>query len=299
MDASQPNLSVMMENSMISRFTNPDQLVKEDTGLRLVLARPQLFKLWGGVSLALALLTLVGTLSAGIYLIGGVVVLAYLGLGVLLVLSDRVVTFDAAQQAAIFSTRLLSREWQNRVISFEDIGSIYLDFEEHHYYSALTIYTPKEKISRKWLIFLVLRDRETVTVARRVERATPDRAPNLTKQTAAWEKLAERLCQLTDKLLIRTPSVPGRAPHTFVDVVNQIVQRRLAALPETAALKDRSIRLRSHPTGSMEIIVDGTHHRELSDITEPEVRELIQEAVDDWQGFAAGLPNDVLSQKKA
>jgi hypothetical protein len=288
----------MMENSMINRFTDPDQLVKEDAGSRLVLARPQLFKLWGGVSLALAFLTLVGTLSAGIYLIGGLVVLAYLGLGVLLVLSDRLVTFDVAQQAAIFSTRLLSREWQHRVIPFEDIASVYLDFEEHHYYSALTIYTPKEKISRKWLIFLVLRDRETVTVARRMERYPPHRARNLAKQTAAWEKLAERLCQLTDRLLIRMPSVPGRAPHTFVDVVNQIVQRRLANLPETAILKDRSIRLRSHPNGSMEVIVDGANYRELSDIAEPEVRELIQEAVNDWQGFAAGLPSDMLSQKK-
>jgi hypothetical protein len=277
---------------MFNRHSDPDQIVTEDSNEKLVLARLNYLRFWGVVSLALALVSAVGTIMVGLYWLGIPVVLAYLVLGVLLVLSDRTITFDATQGVVIFSTRLAAWDWKTGAVPMARIASIYLDFEEYHDYSAWSFYTPREKIVRKWRIFLVLRDRKTVTVVRQVYHYSPDTVENLARQTVRWERLAERLCQVTDKLLVRTPTVPGRAPHTFVDVVNQIVQRRLAGLPDADVLKHRSIRLRSHPTGGMEIIVDGVNHRELGEIDDPAVGRFIREAVDEWQRFVGGYPTD-------
>ncbi len=77
--------------------------------------------------------------------------------------------------------------------------------------------------------------------------------------------------------------LPGPVPQTFVDVIDQIVQRRLANLPTAEHLGQQSIRLRSHPTGRLEFIVNGTNYREIKDIPDHNVRDLIQAAVEDWQ----------------
>lgn len=276
-------MSSHLANRMFGLFINPDQLIKEDTPSRLVLAGLNRLKLWGAISLILALFSLPVTIATGTYLVGGALTVLYIGLGVWLVTSTRSITFDLSQQAVVFSTHFLLLERKTRFIPFAEIATVYLDFEEQVHHSIVTISVPQERIRHKWSVFLALNNEQTVTLAyhRKVHHA--DRMPNLSRQTAAWERLATRICAVTDKLLIRTPSVPSRTPHTFVNVIDQILQRRLAALSPTDRLTDRSVRLRSHPNGSLEIVVDGVVYRNLSDISSPDVRDLIQEAVDEWK----------------
>lgn len=279
-------------------FPGPEQLIKEDSPRRLVLARLNKFKVWGGVSLGLAAILAWATVALGINWVGGIVVLLYLGLGLWLVTSRSTITFDIPAQVVYFSTHHLLLERKGKPIPFADIAAVYLDYEEQVYHSARTIYVPKEKVRRKWYIFLVLKNKQTVTIARHWSSYPLAQAPVLSKQTVAWENLAEKICAATDKLLVRTPSVPGRAPYTFVDVINQIVQRRLAALPPGDALNDRTVRLRSHPNGTLEIIVNGVKYGELGDVPDLAVRNLIQAAVEEWQSFAAGSVSESLAAVK-
>jgi hypothetical protein len=260
-------------------FKEPDALIKDDSPDRLVLGRVNRLRFWGGLSLLLALISGLVTLSIGINLIGGVVILLYAALGLALFSSDLSVTFDANRQLVLFSTRFGPLERKTRQIPFADIASVYLDYEEHTYPNL----GKNGQIERKWYIFLVLNNEQTITVAFYQAIYEADQAPNLLKQTAAWENLAKKICAITGKLLIRMPAVPGRTPHTFVGVIDQIVQRRLAGLAPTDPLARRTIRLRSHHNGHLEIVVDGATYQELNEVADEDVRTLVQAAVDEWQ----------------
>jgi hypothetical protein len=262
-------------------FKEPEELVRKDTPDSLVLERANRLKVWGWVSLALAIVSGLVTLWVGLNPIGGTVVLLYAGVGLLLIASDHTVTFDGQRQFVFFSTRSGPLVRNTKIIPFPEIASVYLDYEEHHY----PHFGKNGQIERKWFIFLVLNNDQTATVAYYQAIYEIDQAPNLYKQTAAWEKLAQRICEITGKLLIRTPSVPSRTPHTFVGVIDQLVQRRLAALPPTDPLTKRTIRLRSHHNGHLEIVVDGAVYQELKEIGDVGVRDLVQTAIDEWQAL--------------
>lgn len=277
---------------MFSLFSNPEQLIKEDTPNQLILAGFHKMKIWGLISLVLAIITAIATISIGIYWVGGIVVLIYLVLGFWLITSNHAITFDSTHQAVYFSTHHWLLKRTTKVIPFSMIDTIYLDYEERD--------MTEERIRRKWRIFMVLKNQETATVARQQADYSVDQSPILSKQTAAWEDLATKICMITDKYLIRTPTVPGPAPHTFISVIDQIIQRRLAALPPTDPLSNHSVQLRSHPTGAMEIIVDGVNkYRELDDISDPVIRELIQQAVDEWHNLAGHSITEILMMRRS
>ncbi len=282
---------------MFTPFTNPKQLIKEETQERLVLAQLNKLKVWGGFLLILALVLLTATLAVGLNLIGGAATLLYAGLGIWLITANRSITFDASLQTVTFSTRYLLFEQKNQIILFADIKAVYLDYEEHIYPGIKNIIHLQERIWRKWFIFLNLNTTETLTVAHHQRSYPLGQEPVLSKQTTAWEKLAQKICTVTGKLLIRTPSVPGRAPRTFVDIIDQILQRRLATLSAADKLANQAIRLRSHPTGSLEILVNGANYRDLNDIPDPDIRDLIQEAVDEWHRFdsVSGIEKPLIS----
>jgi hypothetical protein len=263
---------------MLKLFVEPEQLIKKETSECLTLIQLNRLKLWGGLSLLLGLISGVTTLVVGINLIGGVVTLLYLGFGLLLVASSRSIIFDLPQQQVIFSTRIGPFERRTRRIPFVEIDSIYLDYEEHNF-------TETEQIERRWFIFLVLKNQQTATLAYQQAIYAANQAPNLLKQTSAWENLAMKICTATGKLLVRTPTVPSRTPHTFVGVIDQIVQRRLAALPPTDPLTQHTIRLRSHHNGSLEIVVDGTTYQNLDNIADEAVRQLVQASVEEWHAY--------------
>lgn len=277
---------------MFSPSNNPEQLIKEDTPNQLILAGFHKMKIWGLLSLILAVITAVATISIGIYWVGGVVALLYLVLGIWLMTGNHTITFDSADQVVYFSTRHWLLKRTTKVIPFSIIDTIYLDYEERD--------IAEERIRRKWRIFLVLKNQETATVARQQTDYSVDQSPILSKQTTAWEDLATKICTITEKYLIRTPTVPGSAPHTFIDVIDQIIQRRLAALPSTDPLSSRSVQLRSHPTGAMEIIIDGVNkYRELDDVTDPAIRDLIQQAVDEWHNLAGHSITEILTMRRS
>ena len=187
-------------------------------------------------------------------------VLLYVGLGISLITTQQHIVFDTQSQIVAYVTRFLWLTRTTKTIPFAEISAVYLDYEEQNYYSSKTIYTPQE--------------------------------------TVEWEKLAARICEMTGKLLVKMPSVPGRAPHTFVDVINQIVQRRLAEVAPTDELSNHTIKLRSHPNGTMEIIVNGTNHKAVDDVPDPAIRALIQQAVEEWQQLVGSSITDMLSMKK-
>ncbi len=282
---------------MLKWFAPPNQLIKEDTPTRLILTQPHLYKFWGVIALALALISAWAAFSMALNLVGWAVVAFYLGAGLWLMSGERLITIDAGRQLVYQTARHFMFQRRRRAIPFAQIDSIYLDYEEHAYFSPWQIVTPQERLRRRWVIFLALVDKKTVTLARQFGDYPLERAPNLDKQTAAWEALAQKICALTGKLLVRTPSVPGRAPHTFVDVINQIVQRRLANLPAADPLHARSVRLRSHPSGAVEFLIDGHSYRQLNDIADPAARLFIRAAIEEWQQLVGDPIADMLSMK--
>ena len=265
---------------MTKQNGNPENLITLETAARLELTTAHPFRVWGVLAFVLAIISLIATVWIGIYLIGGAIVLLYLAVGVWLVSGRRVVMIDTQKQQVIFWARYFLMERQTKVTPFETIASVYLDFETHAHYS---FFRPQTLVRRMWRIFFVLNDKQTVTIVRQITDYSIEQSPNLAKQTTQWEELAQKVCTLTGKFLVKTPAVPGRAPHTFVDVVNQIVQRRLEKLSPDDPLQQRSIYLRSHPNGSLEILIDGEKYRQLSDLPDAAIRNLIQAAVDEWQ----------------
>jgi len=265
-------------------FSQPNQLIKEDTPTRLVLARQNRLRLWGALSLGLALVSLLATLAVGMNPIGGGVSIFYAGLGAVMLLSRGFVIFDATQQLVLFTTRLPLFEYKSARFDFSEIESVYLDYETLVYPGLKNIIHVQDRIWRKWFLFLTLNSRETVTVAQHQRSYPRGTEPVLSKETVVWESLAVKVCAITEKLLIRTAAVPGQAPRTFIEVVDQILQRRLDSVPPNHPLVSQTIRLRSHPTGRLEFVVNGTIYRELNEITDPAVRELIKASVAEWNG---------------
>jgi hypothetical protein len=131
------------------------------------------------------------------------------------------------------------------------------------------------------VIFLALQDSRTIPVAAVTtdQYAPGDFADMMTRQSAYSEDLAARICELTGKTLVRMPSVPGGL-HTFVESVDQILQRHLAQ----SRLHDGSVHLRSNEDGDLEIIVDDTMYDDPHKIKDQTIRDLIQTSLDEWQG---------------
>ena len=112
--------------------------------------------------------------------------------------------------------------------SGDEIDQVCLDYVEE---TITGDYSQTISIKRKWVIFLALRDSRTIPVAAVTtdQYAPGDFADLISRHSAYSEELAARICELTGKMLVRMPSVPGRL-HTFVESVDQIFQRRLAHL---------------------------------------------------------------------
>jgi hypothetical protein len=185
--------------------------------------------------------------------------------------------FNAAGQEVNHTFSYLVGEKQKH-ISFEDIKTIYLDYGEQVYHQTINEYHSEERVKRQWTIFLALKDEQTVTIANETTDHHAGHTLIASAQLAYWESLAARICAITEKFLVRMPAVPGRAPHTFVEIIDQIVQRRLAQ----SRISERSINLRSRADGELEIMVDDKIYRNLDEIDDVAVRDLIQASIDEW-----------------
>ena len=153
-----------------------------------------------------------------------------------------------------------------------------MDYWERGYDQTIDEYRSEKRIERQWTIFLALKDGQTVTVANETTDHHAAHTSIVSTQLAYWESLATKICAITEKLLVRMPAVPGHAPHTFIETIDQIVQRRLAQ----SEMNERSVNLRSHTDGSLEIVVDDKIYRNLDEIDDVTVRDLIQTSIDEW-----------------
>jgi hypothetical protein len=262
---------------MFRLFKSAHELVKEDTPNRLVLGLPDRLEVQGMAWLLIALIAGLATIRIGV--VGVVIALLAGGWGLWLSTRRRSVTFDLAQQKVFFVTNHLLFGRKTRSIPFEDIAQVYLDFLEEAYAAGTDAYDPAERVRRRWAIFLNLGEGQTLTVAEAMtDHAVGDQS-SLIDQSAYWERLAARIAKLTGKTLVRMPDVPG-GPHTFVEAIDQILQRRLA---ETQLSGHRTVHLCSGTDGSLEVVVDGTVYGDLSKVDDKGVRDLIQASVDEWQ----------------
>jgi hypothetical protein len=78
--------------------------------------------------------------------------------------------------------------------------------------------------------------------------------------------------------------MPGRTldPLNLADEIDQMVQERLRGRPDLAG---RRIRLASGLDGGLRIYVDDETFEAVGDITDFRVRELIRDAIREWEGF--------------
>ena len=82
---------------------------------------------------------------------------------------------------------------------------------------------------------------------------------------------------------LTTRSAPADASHTFVEEIENIVQRRLSLFP---ALVGRDLHVRLDPDDSVCFVFEGQEYASLDDVPNLTARELIREAIQEWEETA-------------
>jgi hypothetical protein len=72
--------------------------------------------------------------------------------------------------------------------------------------------------------------------------------------------------------------VPDRKPSTMIEQINAILQERI----EASGRSELAVRLIEGPDGMARVLI-GVHSYEISEVPDPEVRELIRQAVASWE----------------
>lgn len=260
-------------------FINHRELVREDTAERLVLRLTHWLGTFGIVLTAIALVSGLAMVVSDVGMPGIAVAVLCGSLGIWLAQSYRSVAFDVLRHEVLFATHWLSFEKHSTIVQFDEIAAVYLDCREEAIERAtLGDFVTEQWIRRKWVIFLALTNKRIATVVGKTTVHRAEQTSVLPAQVAYWENLATRICALTGKMLVRTPFASG-SPHTFIEAIEQILQRRLAE----SHMSGRSVHLRQGSDCGLEIELDGKVYRDLAEIDDITIRELIQAAVDEWQ----------------
>ncbi len=77
-----------------------------------------------------------------------------------------------------------------------------------------------------------------------------------------------------------TPKGVEERPRTFVDHIEEILQRRMQAIP---AFHGRELHMRADPTGAVHFLFDGQEYQEANDIPNLTARQLIADAIKEWE----------------
>ena len=80
-----------------------------------------------------------------------------------------------------------------------------------------------------------------------------------------------------------TPKGIEERPRTFVDNIEEILQRRLQTMP---AFHSRELHMRADPTGEVRFQFDGQEYQDASDIPNLTARQLITDAIKEWEETA-------------
>lgn len=191
---------------------------------------------------------------------------------------DLLVTVDAVQQRVFITRkRLMFKPKEPRIISFEEIKQVYLDYWED-VYTLSDEYISQERARRRWAVLLTLKNGQTVTVGEEISDQRIGEKTLLANQHAHWEALAVRFSELVGKPLTRMPGVPG-GPHTFVQAIDYILQRNL----RDSGVNNVSVHIMSGMDLGVEIVVNGKSYGRLEDIEDEAVRSLIQVSIREWQ----------------
>ncbi len=98
------------------------------------------------------------------------------------------------------------------------------------------------------------------------------------RQLALWQDVVSKASRMMGKTFLQTSSVPG-PPHTFVEEIDQIVQRRL----RENGVGSRSVRILSSDDGQLQIIMDGKLYPNLAALNKGNIRNIITQAIEKWQ----------------
>jgi hypothetical protein len=74
-------------------------------------------------------------------------------------------------------------------------------------------------------------------------------------------------------------------PLTFVEDIDELVKRRIQERPDLAG---RFVHLEASPGGGIRIYVDRQVFEGVGDVTDPQVRAIIQDAIREWEGGYSG-----------
>jgi hypothetical protein len=184
----------------------------------------------------------------------------------------RQVTIDGFKQDVTITIGFLLTA-KKRVVRFDEVENVHLDCLEESYPRG----EHQMGMRRRWSIFLALKSGEALLLANG-STEHPEGTPRASNDQPQWEQLAARISALMGKTLVRGPSVPG-AVHTFVEEIDQIIQRRLDQLD----IRSPSVRMSSQADGSLAITVDNKVYREPQAIEDATIRDIIQAAIDEWQ----------------
>ena len=77
-----------------------------------------------------------------------------------------------------------------------------------------------------------------------------------------------------------TPKGIEERPRTFVDHIEEILQRRMLAIP---AFHGRELHMRADPTGAVHFQFDGQEYQDMNDIPNLTARQLIADAIKEWE----------------
>jgi len=76
------------------------------------------------------------------------------------------------------------------------------------------------------------------------------------------------------------PKLPEREePHTFVDQIDSIVQRRIQLIP---ALANRELHVRPGLDGSVRFVFEGQEYESLDDLPNLTARQVVKDAIQEW-----------------
>ena len=261
---------------MISSFFSVQNFVCEDTPDSLIISQPRHQKIQGAFLLLVASATLLAMLFANFGLGWSFVVFCCGTYGLWLLSRHHSVKFDKWTRQITVSTNRFLFGRKNKIIPFEDVKQIWLDVWEKVYPGRYGI--GEGQVEHKWTIFLALNNGEIVNMVQEMRNLSNPISVIVADRLTYLQELGEKIGQLTDKPFLQTSSVPGQ-PHTFIDHINQLVERRLSQ----ERMPDHSVQLKSRADGELMFIVDGHVYEHLADIPNASIRELIQSAVVEWQ----------------
>jgi hypothetical protein len=76
------------------------------------------------------------------------------------------------------------------------------------------------------------------------------------------------------------PKLPDRGePHTFVDQIDEIVQRRIQLIP---ALASRELHVRPSMSGSVRFVFEGSEYESLDELPNLTARQVVKDAIQEW-----------------